>query len=181
MSNAATYGEGNGEWWIWNDLEWNGHGPNWSIVPWLRKTTEPLSYYCWPLGLSMETSEHKAWFLTVLIVIIGLWNYCVSYFMNYCMSYFMNYGMSYFMNVKACYWLKIVPFPFSDIQTLYKFSVLVGYCAKFMVYPSGFWCFVPINRCYSCCQVEVTLMPAVNISIWTKIDCLCLSKDSHLS
>jgi len=100
-----------------------------------------------------------------LIVIIGLW----------------DYGLSYLTNVKICYWHKIVRFPLSDIQSLYTFSVLVGYCAEFMVYPSGFWCFVPINQCYGSCQVEVTLMPAVNTNIWTKIDCLCLLKDGHLS
>lgn len=40
----ATGGEGIGEWWIWNDLEWTGQGPIWRIIPALRKTAEPHDY-----------------------------------------------------------------------------------------------------------------------------------------
>jgi hypothetical protein len=74
-------------------------------------------------------------------------------------------GLSCLVSVKACIlidWLKIVWFQFSDIQSLHKFSVLVRYCAEFMVYPSGFLCFKPINQCYGSCQVVVTAMPAMN-------------------
>jgi hypothetical protein len=115
----------------------------------------------------MGPSEYKAR-SDRLIVITGLWDYVLSYFVN----------------VKPCSfveWLKIVRCQFSDIQSLHTFSVLVGYCAEFMAYPSGFWCFVPINQCYGSCQVVVNCDASSEQNIWTKIDCLCLVKYSHLS
>jgi len=79
------------------------------------------------------------------VTIAGLWVWALGllntrhdFWPIDCDHWFVGLRVELLMNVKSCYWLKIVRFPFSDIQSLYKFSVLVSYCAEFMVYPSGF-------------------------------------------